>query len=321
MTNKELAAKLKEIATKYKTLYVMGCFGAPMTPANKTRYCNNHDYNRNPSRTAMIKAASADTFGFDCVCLIKGVLWGWNGNASAIYGGAKYASNGVPDIGADTMITKCSGLSTDFSNIEVGEAVWMEGHIGVYIGGGLAVECSPKWANKVQITACNCTKSGYNRRNWTKHGKLPYITYIKEEPAPPAQPSGGALSINDLSVGDIVSFTGGTHYSNANAATGKAVKASAAKVTAKYPTGKHPVHLRAVDENGKFISGVYGWVDLSTITAKEGAAGQTLQKTVDELAREVIAGKWGNGIDRKNRLTAAGHDYSAVQKRVNEMLK
>ncbi len=44
-------------------------------------------------------------------------------------------------------------------------------------------------------------------------------------------------------------------------------------------------------------------------------------KTVDELAREVIKGLWGNGADRKARLTAAGYDYSAVQKRVNELLK
>ena len=44
-------------------------------------------------------------------------------------------------------------------------------------------------------------------------------------------------------------------------------------------------------------------------------------KSVDELAREVIAGKWGVGITRKERLTAAGHDYKAVQKRVNELLK
>lgn len=44
-------------------------------------------------------------------------------------------------------------------------------------------------------------------------------------------------------------------------------------------------------------------------------------KTVDELAREVIRGNWGNGAERKNRLTAAGYDYNAVQKRVNELLK
>ena len=91
MTNIELANKLKDIAKNYKTLYVMGCFGAPMTAANKKRYTQNHSYNRQPTRTAMINAASADTFGFDCVCLIKGVLWGWNGDKNAIYGGAGYA--------------------------------------------------------------------------------------------------------------------------------------------------------------------------------------------------------------------------------------
>ena len=53
----------------------------------------------------------------------------------------------------------------------------MPGHIGVYIGNGLAVECTPKWDNCVQITACNRKVEGYNRRNWTKHGRLPYVTY------------------------------------------------------------------------------------------------------------------------------------------------
>ena len=179
-TGKELAAAALNVANNYKTLYVMGCFGAPMTAANKKRYTKNNPYNTAADRTRMINAASADTFGFDCVCLIKGLLWGWSGDGSKTYGGAKYAVNGVPDIGADTMITKCSGVSTDFSKVEVGEAVWCKGHIGIYIGGGLAVECTPKWKNCVQVTACNCTKSGYNRRNWTKHGKLPYVTYTGE---------------------------------------------------------------------------------------------------------------------------------------------
>lgn len=180
MTNKELVKKLKDIATNYKTLYVMGCFGSPMTEANKTRFCNNHSYNKQIARQNMIKSASADTFGFDCVCLIKGVLWGWNGDKNKVYGGATYASNGVPDIDADMMFARCTEQSADFNNIEIGEAVWCKGHIGVYIGDGLAVECTPSWKNCVQITACNRTIAGYNRRNWTKHGKLPYISYIKE---------------------------------------------------------------------------------------------------------------------------------------------
>lgn len=181
MNNIELAQKAKEIATKYKTLYVMGCFGAPMTDVNKVRYCANHKYNKDASRQKMIKAASADTFGFDCVNLIKGILWGWKGDKKKTYGGAIYATNNIPDIGADAMITKCLNVSKEFKNIEIGEAVWCKGHIGIYIGDGLAVECSPKWANKVQITACNCNVKGYHRRNWTKHGKLPYIKYVSAE--------------------------------------------------------------------------------------------------------------------------------------------
>jgi hypothetical protein len=45
------------------------------------------------------------------------------------------------------------------------------------------------------------------------------------------------------------------------------------------------------------------------------------KKSVDEIAHEVIQGKWGNGVDRKNRLTNAGYNYNAVQKRVNELMK
>ena len=57
------------------------------------------------------------------------------------------------------------------------------------------------------------------------------------------------------------------------------------------------------------------------ITTKSGTAvSSTAKKSVDELAREVIQGLWGNGQDRKNRLQAAGYDYNAVQKRVNELL-
>lgn len=43
-------------------------------------------------------------------------------------------------------------------------------------------------------------------------------------------------------------------------------------------------------------------------------------KTIDQLAQEVIAGKWGSGTDRKNKLQEAGYDYNAVQNRVNELL-
>ncbi len=331
MTNTEFCKKLKDAATNHNTLYVMGCFGAPMitTPYNNVaRYTSNNSYNKDAKRTAMIVAAADKTppvFGFDCVCLIKGILWGWNGSPKARYGGSGYACNGVPDIGADSMITVCSGVSTDFSKIEPGEAVWMQGHIGVYIGDGLAVECTPKWANKVQITACNCSKSGYNRRNWTKHGKLPYVEYVKETQPPVETPvtvtEEQAVTFDTLNVGDIVNFKGTLHYTNANALLGKKISPCKAKVTAKYrSSSRHPVHLRKVDDNGKFIGGgVYGWCNINDITKIVTVS--TAKKTVDELAKEVINGKWGNGAARKTALTNAGYDYFAVQARVNELLK
>jgi len=44
-----------------------------------------------------------------------------------------------------------------------------------------------------------------------------------------------------------------------------------------------------------------------------------VKKTVSELAQEVLAGKWGNGQERKTKLTQAGYDYNAVQKEVNKL--
>lgn len=70
-----------------------------------------------------------------------------------------------------------------------------------------------------------------------------------------------------------------------------------------------------------------GYIDYSDYVKKNGLNGYTKEiipsdarKTVDELAREVLNGEWDNGKQRRDRLTAAGYDYNAVQKRVNEIL-
>ena len=79
----------------------------------------------------------------------------------------------------------------------------------------------------------------------------------------------------------------------------------------------------------------YGYIDYPSIiknggfngyektTADKNKSGEdkpTSKKSVDELAAEVIHGKWGNGEERKKKLTSAGYDYSVVQARVNEIL-
>lgn len=59
----------------------------------------------------------------------------------------------------------------------------------------------------------------------------------------------------------------------------------------------------------------------SFITTQSGSAVTTTsKKSIDTIAREVIRGDWGNGAEREKKLKAAGYDYAAVQKRVNELL-
>lgn len=61
--------------------------------------------------------------------------------------------------------------------------------------------------------------------------------------------------------------------------------------------------------------------DVKKLLAASGTSPVTsASKGVDELARDVIRGDWGNGAERKSRLNAAGYDYAAVQARVNEIL-
>ena len=59
------------------------------------------------------------------------------------------------------------------------------------------------------------------------------------------------------------------------------------------------------------------------ITTEKGSPVKTQPslKSIDEIAKEVIQGKWGNGATRATKLTQAGYDPKAVQNRVNQILK
>lgn len=76
---------------------------------------------------------------------------------------------------------------------------------------------------------------------------------------------------------------------------------------------------RRLDLNIAYIDRA-GWDKLCGKTAAPVEPEATAKPTIDELAQEVLTGKWGNGSERKQRLEAAGHDYAAVQRRVNEIL-
>lgn len=197
MNQNQFIEKLYNVLNNYKTIYAWGCFGGIMTEALVENKAKQYPNMYNAAKKAELKRAGRQGyFGFDCVNLIKGILWGWSGNRNETWGGAKYASNGVLDISADGMINKCIGVTSNFSKIQPGEAVWLPGHIGVYVGDGKVIECTPTWKNGVQLTACLNVGpiAGLQGRRWKTHGKLPYITYTNQ-PAP-QRPQTGAKKSN-----------------------------------------------------------------------------------------------------------------------------
>lgn len=109
----------------------------------------------------------------------------------------------------------------------------------------------------------------YNRHGYIAEQVNKRLGVVTETPAPSTPTPDPAPSKLQFEKGDIVNFAGGKHYSSASATNGSVVKASKAKVTNTYESGKHPYHLRAVNDKGAFIGGVYGWVDASTVSAIE----------------------------------------------------
>ena len=105
----------------------------------------------------------------DCVGLIKGYSWYDTASQMTIL-----VSNGMPDIGADTMYENATEKGTIDTIPEIpGLAVWKEGHIGVYIGDGKVVEAYGTTSGVIRSELAN--------GGWTHWLKIPYISYIEQE--------------------------------------------------------------------------------------------------------------------------------------------
>lgn len=168
----------------------------------------------------------------DCVGLIKGYLWCDSPEDET----PKY--NAAQDKSANGMYNACKERGKISTMPDVaGVLVFLEGHVGVYIGGGYVVEA--------RGFSSGVVKTKLAGRGWTKWGKCPYITY-----------------------------TSGT-ISN--------ISATASNSTAS-----------------------------STTTIAK--------KTIEEVAKDVRAGKYGNEPERSKKLKAAGYDPEKVQAEVNKQL-
>jgi len=153
-------------------------------------------------------------------------------------------------------------------------------------------------------------------------------------PTAPTTPTAPAAPSTDYKVGDVVQFTGGGVYTSSTAHTpAHSRDRSRCKVTQIAPRARNQYHL--ISEDG---GRVHGWVVSGDVTAIGQAPAPTPPPAtpsqpattppstpallpLDAIAREVINGRWGNGAERVQRLTVAGYDAAAVQRRVNELLK
>ena len=173
MTNKEFVEKLLDVR-KYKTKYAKGTFGQKATPSFINQKAKQYpSWYKN--KIDMFLALPDDTRLFDCVGLIKGVIWGFPDMI--------YTSNHFKDYSDQSLWDACTDKKYDFSNIQIGECLWLKGHVGVYIGDGKAIECTNAWTGNVQITAVRNIGNiaGLNGYKWTGHGKIPTIVYNATE--------------------------------------------------------------------------------------------------------------------------------------------
>lgn len=216
MTASDFVAKVKKIQSNYKTVYCWGSFGFPLTDRNIDRVAKQYKsiYTETEKERLRKLAKSGQYFMFDCVGLIKGVLWGFSGNSNNDNGGCKYCGNGVNDLDCNDMYTMCNNKregSSAFTNVKPGEFLWRQGHIGVAIGDGLGIECTPSWNGGVQITRI---KGGGNEntrypiREWTGHGKSPFLDFSDSVSNQKGQNGIKPSQSNDRRVGKVFQSVG-----------------------------------------------------------------------------------------------------------------
>ena len=113
----------------------------------------------------------------DCIGLIKSYSW-----YDVDTGKINYGSNGMPDVGADGIYRNAREKGPISTMPEIpGLLVHSNGHIGIYIGNGYAIEAMG--------TRYGVVKTKVKNRNWTGWCKNPYIDYIEETPGLETEPA------------------------------------------------------------------------------------------------------------------------------------
>jgi len=173
----EFALKCLEDGVRYwYGTYYKPC-GLDLYERKKAQYPSHYGSSRT---SAYMEDIDAGAMCCDCVGLIKGAVWSELGTREA-----KYATNGCPDKSANGMFQYCIDKGMEHGKMdsfpdEPGLLLHKNGHVGVSIGGGLAVEAKGFADDMVQAAV--------EGRGWTGWARLPFIEYGGESSAVEAQP-------------------------------------------------------------------------------------------------------------------------------------
>ena len=180
-------SELKKIVNK-KTRYVWGAQGQKLTEEFLKKQINTFSSwyakkNRGADLMAEFRRGDLDgAFGFDCSGLVLAVsLYGWKEDGtlkSTKNAGFDTTANSLKDMFEGAVNIGSNTQDWYNKNLVPGMALWMDGHIGFFIGDGKVIEATVS-GNKVI-----CVTPEYRKgRNWKIAGKLPWVIYTEGKTA------------------------------------------------------------------------------------------------------------------------------------------